>query len=80
MSYQDFFKSLTPYNYTELRDSKKYFETYTPDILKVADSNNDGVISFPEFFFFVTILQMPSSLLASEFLKTSPDNAKMTKE
>lgn len=56
MSYADFFRALTPYNYTEIKDSKEYFEKYNPDILKVADSNNDGVISFPEFFFFITIL------------------------
>jgi hypothetical protein len=80
MSYLDFFRSLTPYNYTEIRDSKPYFEKFHPDILKVADSNDDGVISFPEFFFFVTILQIPSSLLANEFLKASPDTAKMTKD
>lgn len=56
MSYQDFFKSLTPYNYTTLKDNKSYFEKYNPEIMKVADVNLDGVISFPEFFFFITIL------------------------
>jgi len=69
MSYNDFFKALTPYNYTEIKDNKKYFEKFTPDVLKVADSNNDGVISFPEFFFFITILQMPLGLIAKEFVK-----------
>ena len=56
MSYSDFFKSLTPYNYTEMKDNKAYFEKFTPEVLKVADADDDGVISFPEFFFFVTIL------------------------
>eukprot|EP00347_Sterkiella_histriomuscorum_P016798 403351813 len=69
MSYSDFFRALTPYNHTELKDNKKYFEKYTPEVLKVADSNNDGVISFPEFFFFITILQMPLGLIAKEFQK-----------
>jgi Ca2+-binding EF-hand superfamily protein len=64
MSYPDFFRALTPYNYTEIKDNKEYFEKYHPDILKVADSNNDGVISFPEFFFFITILQLPIGLVA----------------
>jgi hypothetical protein len=56
MTYSDFFRALTPYTYTEMRDNKHYFERFKPDIIKVADCNNDGVISFPEFFFFVTIL------------------------
>ena len=67
MSYQDFFKALTPYNYSAAQDSKAYFDKFSPDILRVADSNNDGVISFPEFFFFITILQLPPGLLAREF-------------
>ena len=56
MSYSDFLKSLTPYNYTEIKDNKQYFEHHSPTVLKVADCNDDGVISFPEFFFFITIL------------------------
>lgn len=56
MSYADFFRALTPYNYTELKDNKPYFEKFKPDVLTVADANGDGVISFPEFLFFITIL------------------------
>lgn len=56
MSYTDFFRALTPYNYTSFKDNKVYFEKYKPEVLKVADSNNDGIISFTEFIFFVTIL------------------------
>lgn len=63
-----------------MKDSKPYFEKYTPEVLKVADTNNDGVISFPEFFFFVTILQIPSNILLKEFLKDNPETPKMTKE
>lgn len=69
MTYGDFFKALTPYNYCEMKDNKTYFEKHSPEVLKVADSNNDGVISFPEFFFFITILQMPLGLIAKEFVK-----------
>jgi hypothetical protein len=46
----------------------------------VADSNNDGVISFPEFFFFITILQLPESLVYQEFSRADPKDLKMTKE
>ena len=56
MSYSDFFKSLTPYNFTELKSNKEYFEKNNPDILKIADADGNGDISFPEFFFFITIL------------------------
>ena len=77
MSYQDFFRALTPYNYTELKDNKGYFDKNKIDILKVADVDSDGVISFPEFFFFITILQLPDSILAKEFIKF---NNKMNKE
>jgi hypothetical protein len=78
MSYADFFRALTPYNYTEIKDNKPYFEKYQPDILKVADSNNDGVISFPEFFFFITILQLPEGLIAKEFARA--EGMSMSKE
>ena len=81
MSYADFFRALTPYNYTEIKDNKEYFEKYNPDILKVADSNNDGVISFPEFFFFITILQLPIGLIAQEFARVDQkEGRKMTLE
>jgi len=41
--------------------------------LKIADVNGDGVISFPEFFFFITLLQLPDSVLIQEFSKLSPN-------
>lgn len=28
MSYSDFFRALTPYNYTEMKDNKSYFEKF----------------------------------------------------
>lgn len=80
MTYLDFFRALTPYNYTGFRDNKDYFEKYSPDILKVADANGDGVISFTEFFFFVTILQMPESLFEKEIEKHNPEGKTLTKD
>ena len=41
MTYEDFFRALTPYNFQEMRDSKEYFAKYTPDILRIADVNGD---------------------------------------
>ncbi|CDW75918.1 calciumbinding atopy-related autoantigen [Stylonychia lemnae] len=80
MSYSDFFRALTPYNHSEIKDSKPYFDKYKPDILKVADSNGDGVISFPEFFFFITILQMPLGLIHKEFTKHVKEGGKMNQD
>lgn len=81
MSYADFFRALTPYNFTEIKDSKEYFEKYHPeDVLKVADSNNDGVISFPEFLCFITILQLPEGFLEKEFRKLEDPTKGMSKE
>ena len=80
MSYADFFRALTPYNYTEFKDNKAYFEKYQPEVLKVADANNDGSISFPEFFFFITILQLPIGIIAKEFAKSDPATLHMNRE
>lgn len=81
MSYADFFRALTPYNFTEIKDSKAYFEKYHPeDVLKVADSNNDGVISFTEFLCFITILQLPEGFLEKEFRKLDDPSKGMSKE
>jgi hypothetical protein len=81
MSYQDFFRALTPYNFTEIKDTKEYFEKYHPeDVLKVADTNNDGVISFPEFMCFITILQLPEGFLEKEFRKLDDPAKGMSKE
>lgn len=80
MTYADFFRALTPYNYTEIKDNKSYFEKHQPDVLKVADANGDGVISFPEFLFFITILQLPLGILAKEFARSDPVGMKMDRD
>lgn len=67
MSYSDFFRSLTPYNYTENKDMSDYFEKNDVQALKVADVNGDGVIDFTEFFFFITIIQLPESIIRKVF-------------
>ena len=62
MSYEDFVRLLTPYNYGEIKSGKEYINEHKERIGKVlhlADANDDGQISFTEFFFFVTVLQVP---------------------
>lgn len=58
---------MTPYNYSEIKDTKWYFEKYNPQILALADADHDGYITFTEFFFFLTIYQISSELIKKEF-------------
>ncbi len=61
MSYADFLITMTPYNQKSLIDHKEieeYLKEKTPRILKFADTDGDGCISFTEFFFFLSIFQM----------------------
>lgn len=58
MSYNDFLQCLTPYHQGELisdEDISNYLKEHTPEILKYADVNGDGQISFTEFIFFLTL-------------------------
>ena len=59
MSYSDFLKTMTPYNYGELQEEEfilAYLKEHAPRILKRVDVNKDGEISFTEFFFFMLLL------------------------
>mgnify|MGYP000197167771 CR=1 FL=1 len=59
MTYGDFFRALTPYNYGVIKSNAEYLEKFKDRVGKVlhlADADADGVISFTEFFFFVTVL------------------------
>jgi len=70
MSYGDFLRALTPYVYTSLPDSPdEYLKENTPKILLIVDADNDGSISFTEFFFFLLLLQTPHGLMRKLFRK-----------
>ena len=59
MSYADFLRTMTPYNYGELYDEEfinDYLKENSPRLLKKVDVNSDGEISFTEFFFFMLLL------------------------
>jgi len=76
MSYDDFFNSLTPFNFHKQEkgeNEKHYFEKFTPKVLKIADANNDGKIDFPEFIFFLTLLQLPESEIFQVFKRKGVD-------
>lgn len=81
MTYEDFFYSLTPYSFhphPEEEKLKKYFEN-PPEILQLADINKDGKIDFPEFIFFLTILQLPEIEILNVFRKKGTSEHKMDK-
>ena len=62
MSYADFFKCMTPYQYRKSRSKKELNDFFDKnkdsiiEIMKVADVDLDGSISFMEFFMFVVML------------------------
>jgi hypothetical protein len=70
MSYQDFYKALTPYNFQKPKDNKDYFKKYSGEVEKImtlADPEKDGSISFAGFYFFCLICQTPSRMIAVDF-------------
>ena len=85
MSYVDFLRTLTPYNYGDMKSKdeiQKYLDHHGAAIKKVmhiADADGDGSVDFTEFLFFVTIHQMPVSIFASAFFDKYP-NKKMNQE
>ena len=72
LSYGDFFKAVTPFSYAPIKDMEGYLESHKVEALRLADCNNDGLISFPEFLFFVTLLQIPDETLAAAFAANEP--------
>jgi len=63
---------MTPYNYCEIKPVKEYMEKHSDkiaNILHFADADGDGTISFTEFFFFITLLQLPDEFMALNFTK-----------
>jgi len=66
MTYSDLLRALTPYNYGEIKDNKEYIEKFKDKIgrlIKLADADGNGTISFTEFFFFITLLQLPLDII-----------------
>ena len=67
MSYKDFFHALTPYNYNKPKSKDSYFKKHAErvdELMRIADVDKDGQISFAEFYFFVLICQTPSRVIA----------------
>lgn len=73
MSYKEFFNALCPYNYAKVSDNNgNYFENNEKSIdkiMRIADVDKDGLISFSEFFFFVLVVQTPEAVIKADFKK-----------
>lgn len=67
MTPEDFIRSLTPYDFpsggtpSEKKDWKEVAgKLEIPAFFKYCDSNGDGLLSFQEYFFFITLLSIPA--------------------
>lgn len=73
MTFPDFFQAMTPYNYQTPKDNSGYFETYKEQIsstMKVAsNTEEDELITFNEFYFFVLVCQLQEKVFIKEFNK-----------
>jgi Ca2+-binding EF-hand superfamily protein len=70
MTYGDFYRAVTPYNHSHICSNEKYIETHKEKvsyIMNYSDADNDGTISFTEFFFFMTVVQMPHVVIHDWF-------------
>lgn len=72
MTYEGFFQALTPYNYQKPKDTKFYlsqFQDKIDRIMHFTDLDGSHTITFQEFFYFVTLLQVPSRIMENSFKK-----------
>lgn len=69
MSYQDFFKAVTPFTYSPPKDMDEYFKRFNPKLISIVDCDKSNSIEFTEFFFFILLLQVPVNTLRKQFLK-----------
>mmetsp|Transcript_10163 Transcript_10163/g.25471 ORF Transcript_10163/g.25471 Transcript_10163/m.25471 type:complete len:404 (-) Transcript_10163:53-1264(-) len=64
MTPQDFVRSIAPYQFPEGlqpgQTAEQFNEEEIPPFFKHIDSNGDGLISFPEYIVFVTLLSIPT--------------------
>lgn len=73
MSYADFFHAATPATSgIKSPGTKNYFMMFrerVDEVMKIADMDKNGSITFAEFLFFILVMQTPSRLMASDFKK-----------
>ena len=73
MTYADLLRCIAPYNYGEIQsneEQKAYLDVFgaqISELLKFADADENGTISFTEYYFFVQVLQLPLSTLERDF-------------
>jgi hypothetical protein len=69
MTYQDFYKAVTPYNYAPAHDVDGYFKRFEPKSMTIIDADSSGLITFTEFFFFILMMQIPVNTMRKQFNK-----------
>lgn len=95
MSYEDFFHSVTPYNFVASKDDDDdddeegkekeepkepgYFDKFTPEIMTIVDANKDQKIDFNEYIFFITLLQLPEGEIMRTIEKVNPEERKINR-
>lgn len=67
MTEKDFFKSMTPYNFSPNVDQDEFFEKFGSRVFKIIDVNGDGVLDFSEYFFFVVMLGLTNTVAKGLF-------------
>ena len=79
MSYADFLRTLTPFNYRDIK-SKEEIEAYiqkhgdhVKTIMNIADPDGDGTVDYTEFMFFIIFTQLPLEVLEKEFFGATED-------
>jgi Ca2+-binding EF-hand superfamily protein len=81
MTVDDFIRALVPHQFHfESKEEKKRVKSM-PAAFKIADQNGDGLLSFQEYLFFVTLLSIPESSFKVAFKLMDVDGSgKVDKE
>jgi len=69
MTYSDFYKAVTPYNYAPAQNVEEYFKRFKPITMNIIDADSSGCLTFTEFFFFILIMQIPVNTMRKQFAK-----------
>lgn len=83
MTVQDFIRSLTPYqgilgetDETDAGQASMQKVSSAVEFFKLADVDGDGLISFPEYMFFLTLLEVPKRMWTTAFELVDEDGSR----
>jgi Ca2+-binding EF-hand superfamily protein len=75
MTVDDFIRALVPHQYHFEPKSQKNKTKTLPAAFKIADQNGDGLLSFQEYLFFVTLLSIPEKSFKVAFKLMDEDGS-----